>query len=442
MFSYALAMVESDLSVIDEKIDDIIGCLVKGQPKSWVPQGNWQIGPLPSDPPVHQIMGANHAESMANAQAYYLKKKWGDGLPVIPATQEKVDWLMTGVDHDPGDVVGGGDGMIRTKNRVLTYELMAINSVMAGARPEYMPVIEALVTSYIDEFSNRLASSMSASPISIVNGPITDEIRLGNGFHLWGPDPKHPAGRIIARALWFIFQNLGGMLVGEGTIGQYGDLRPGLVFAENITGLPSGWTTYPQDYFERGKDTNCATFGMSSMGGFRCYVPRGGGGDTLEVELSECVDRIVSEIREEPYRRKLADSTGSRGILIWNAHLCRFYANSGWTKQQIKETLAERMWYCVEQVKYQSAIQSAYAADAEDVNDLDPLQKFYLYTDPDRFHFVCAGGDHTSQSRFMPGWSAYGCVDIAKPSNWGNLLDQAEDDLGPMPPKGEGGVDL
>jgi hypothetical protein len=445
-FSYALAMVESDLTVIDAKLDEIIGCLVKGQPKSWQPSQDWEIGPLVGAAATETITGNNFEELYDKVQNLYIHKWWGDGLPCGAATKDRIDWLMTGVDHDPDDIVGADldhPGEIPSSNRVLTYGLLANAMAMAGGRPEYMCVAEAICKCYIDAHSSRLASSMSASPFNIINGPITDEIRLGNGFHLYGPDPKRPAGRVLSRATWFVYQNVGNMLVGKGTIGQYGDQRPGRTFAENETGLPAGWKTYAEEYYGRPAGTNSASHCLLGMGNFVQHTMRGGGDDPLDTELSENLDRIAEKgLGIAMSRARIPEDGAGRGMAIWNGHVCRFYANSGWTKDDVLTELASRFWYALEDVIRRSAPMRAFEDAGIDINSIDPLTHIATMTDPSNIHFVCAGGDHTSQSRWVTGFSGMRNFEIEKPSNWSQLIAQAEDDLGPMPPKGEGGVDL
>jgi hypothetical protein len=440
-----MAMVESDLSVIDPKLDDIIGCLVKGTPKSWQPSQDWQIGPLAGEDAKVTLTGADFEEAYDNIQNFYLKKWWGDGLPVGAATQKRIDWLMTGVEHDPDEVVAADaetPGQIPTSNRILTYGRMANAMAMAGGRPEYMPLAEAVCKIIINRHSSRLASSMSSSPFAVVNGPMTDQIRLGNGFHLWGPDPKRPAGRVMSRFWWFVHQNVGNMLVGKGTIGQYGDTRPGICFAENETGLPTGWTTYAEDQYGHPKGTNSVTYGELGMGSFVQYVMRGGGSDTLEDELSGNLDRLVEVALRVPDNGVPEDARGRTAMLIWNAHVCRFYANSGWTKEGILDEVASRFWYNFDMVSEKVGVINDLQEEGINPASIDPLTRYKLFTDPTRLHFVVAGGDHTSQSRYIDSWAPHGNMEIELPSNWNSLLDQAEDDLGPMPPKGEGGVDL
>jgi len=447
VFSYDLGMVESDLTVMDAKKDEIIGCLVKGLPKSWKPSQDWKVGIIEGDAPTQTVSGANWEELYDSVQGLYIKKWWGDGLPVGAATQARIDWLMTGVEHEPDEVVGedeGVSGKIVSSNRLCTFEKLAIQMAMAGGRPEYMCVAEAMVKG-ISDARITLASSMSSSPYYVVNGPIADDIRLCNGFHLWGPNPKNPAGLILARCLWFVYQNVGNMLVGKGTIGQYGDDRPGRCFAESEGGLPAGWTTYAEDYYDRTRGTNCVTTGTSGMGNMMQYVPRGGGGDTIIDEIDDGWDRLLTAALQVPNSVRGAPpwpSSGSTGMLVCNGTVARFWANAGWTKQQIQEEIAGRWWYCYEMIKYKRQVRASLQGQGINPDSLDPLAHYALYTDPTRIQIVVAGGDHTSQNRWLTSWSPSRCFDIVKPSNWNQLLADALEDLGPMPPKGEGGVDL
>src|SRR4029077_7218239 len=89
------------------------------------------------------------------------------------------------------------------------------------------------------------ATSCSPFVVVIVSGPIAKEIRLNSGFGCLGPDPQHPAGACIGRALRLLQQNVGGAVPGKGTIATFGAMRyTNAVFAEHEDGLPPQWPTY------------------------------------------------------------------------------------------------------------------------------------------------------------------------------------------------------
>ena len=102
---------------------------------------------------------------------YFTERRWGDGLPVIPPTPERVAAMIDGARRDPAEVIGRL-GPIETD---VTVEKVAVNAVMAGAKPEYFPVILALAATQV---SARASTTSSAAAMAVVNGPIREEIRM------------------------------------------------------------------------------------------------------------------------------------------------------------------------------------------------------------------------------------------------------------------------
>ncbi len=99
------------------------------------------------------------------------ERGWSDGLPVVPPTRERVLRMLSGTSRDPGEIIG----MVPPDLAPCTVEKVAINAVMAGCKPEYMPVVLAAVeAALIDEFGMHgiLCTTMFCGPLVIVNGPI------------------------------------------------------------------------------------------------------------------------------------------------------------------------------------------------------------------------------------------------------------------------------
>ena len=123
---------------------------------------------------------------------------WTDGLPVIPPTPERVLRMLTGTTRSPQDIVA-----IAPPNLVeLTVEKIAINAVMAGALPEYLPwIITALEAVCNDEFNMHgvLATTMPVGPVIICNGPGTKAIGMNNGVNVFGQGNR--ANLTIGRAV-------------------------------------------------------------------------------------------------------------------------------------------------------------------------------------------------------------------------------------------------
>ncbi|MFT8245854.1 UGSC family (seleno)protein [Roseomonas sp. BN140053] len=161
----------------------------------------------------------------------FLRENWTDKLPIVLPTEERVTAMLRGTSHAPDEVVGR---MQPTPNRGLwecTVEKVAVNAVMAGARPEYFPVILALAASGV---TARGSTSSSGSAMAVVNGPIRGEIGMNAGIGAMGP--FNHANATIGRAYGLLSQNLqGGSVPGETFLGSLGNgyTYNSLTFAEN-----------------------------------------------------------------------------------------------------------------------------------------------------------------------------------------------------------------
>ncbi|MCL2395002.1 MAG: hypothetical protein FWC87_09980, partial [Acidimicrobiaceae bacterium] len=144
-------------------------------------------------------------------QQIFLENHWTDQYPIVVPTEERVAAMLRGTSRDPGEVVGSMQPTQHRGRWQYTVEKVAVNAVMAGARPEYLPVILALAAS---EVSARGSTSSSASAMAVVNGPIRHQIGMNCGIGALGP--YNHANATIGRAYGLLSQNLqGGSVPGE-----------------------------------------------------------------------------------------------------------------------------------------------------------------------------------------------------------------------------------
>jgi hypothetical protein len=130
-----------------------------------------------------------------------------DGLPVVPPTPERVLRMLSGTKRDAQDVVA----VVPPNMGPATVEKVAANAVMAGCKPEYMPVvIAALEAVCTDEFNIHgvMATTWGATPTIIVNGPIRQRIGMNMGLNALGQGNR--ANATIGRALKLVLRNVGG----------------------------------------------------------------------------------------------------------------------------------------------------------------------------------------------------------------------------------------
>jgi hypothetical protein len=164
-------------------------------------------------------------------QQLFLDNNWTDKLPIVLPTRERVGAMLKATSHKPDEVVGHLQPVEFRAAWEYTVEQVAVNAVMAGARPEYFPVILALAAS---EYSARSSSSSSSAMMVVVNGPIRHEIGMNCGIGAMGP--YNQANAAIGRAYGLLSQNLqGGSVPGESYMGSQGNgySYNNLTFAEH-----------------------------------------------------------------------------------------------------------------------------------------------------------------------------------------------------------------
>ena len=163
---------------------------------------------------------------------------WSDGLPIVPPTDIRIAQMLSGTTRRPDEVIG----VVPPNLIECTIEKVAINAVMAGCRPEYLPVVLAAIEGALKpEFSMHglLATLWFAGPVLITNGPITKRIGMNAAGNALGQGNR--ANSTIGRALQLVVRNVGGGIPGEidrSVLGNPG--KVGFCFAEDET--DSDWT--------------------------------------------------------------------------------------------------------------------------------------------------------------------------------------------------------
>ncbi len=161
------------------------------------------------------------------------ERGWTDGLPVVPPTDERILLMLSGTRRQPHEVVG----LVPPNLAECTVEKVAINAVMAGCKPEYMPVVLASLEAALEPvftMHGLLCTTYFSGPVIIVNGPITQAIGMNWGVNALGQGNR--ANATIGRALQLIIRNVGGGRPGEidrATLGQPGKYT--FCFAEDET---------------------------------------------------------------------------------------------------------------------------------------------------------------------------------------------------------------
>ncbi len=189
-------------------------------PVDWPALPPWRpgCGSASADPLVAERLQAAAANSPLRARRieigrhddeheFLFDQGLTDGLPVVPPTPERVLRMLAGTRRDPQEVVA----VVPPNLAEATVEKVAINAVMAGCRPEYLPVVLAALQGVCTDAFNAhgvMATTMGASPVMVVNGPVRE--RLGMNMKLGALGQGNRANAAIGRALRLVLRNVGG----------------------------------------------------------------------------------------------------------------------------------------------------------------------------------------------------------------------------------------
>jgi hypothetical protein len=251
-----------------------------------------------------------------NLRQLFIDNGWTDYLPIILPTEERVERMLEGTSL-PGDkVVGRMRPTAFREYWEFDIEKVAVNAVMAGARPEYLPVILALSASGV---TARSSSTTSFAAISIVNGPIRNEIGMNAGIGAMGPYSL--ANATIGRAYALTCQNVqGGSVPGDtymGTLGNNWAYTACLAEAEER----SPWAPFHVDHGFKPSDSTVSVFfgGWYTQSGFG---PR----ETWKETFIRCLT---------------AADHYSPPLIVMDPLVARAFVDLGFTKQSLIEWCAE-----------------------------------------------------------------------------------------------------
>jgi hypothetical protein len=186
------------------------------------------LAPVEFDRSTPRLVEPDTAE---NLERLFLDNHWTDMLPIVLPTEERVAAMLAGTRRKPDEVVGRMRPTHFREYWEYTVEKVAVNAVMAGARPAYFPVILALAATGV---SARGSSTSSLATMAVVNGPIRQEIGMNAGTGAMAPYSH--ANATIGRAYGLLSQNLqGGSVPGLTYMGSQGNnyAYNSVTFAEN-----------------------------------------------------------------------------------------------------------------------------------------------------------------------------------------------------------------
>ena len=310
--------------------------------------------------------------------AFFEEKGWTDGLPIIPPTEERVGQMLAAVKRDPQDVIG----VVPPRWAPATVEKIAINAVMAGCLPQYMPVLIAASEALADPRLNLYAlQATTGGPaiMLIVNGPIRKQLNINGGSNALGEGWR--ANATIGRCIRLIQRNIGGSYPGttcKATLGWPG--KYSLCIAENEEASP--WEPL---HVERGFAADTST--VTAISADSC------------VRASD-LDSSKAEGVLTNFAQKMDGPSGPEAIMVICPEHAKIIAGDGFSKQDVKKFIWERAAYRMKNVPDETFHQRVKRRP-----DLKLTRDSAIpVTDaPDDILIVVAGGDGL-QSQYIHVW--------------------------------------
>jgi len=325
---------------------------------------------------------AEHAAFDAVNEHFY-ERGWTDGLPIVPPTEERVQAMLGGMPWRRADDL---ISVVPPRMGHATMHQIAVNAVMAGCRPEYLPVIVAALQAVSEPqygLSHRQTTTHAGAPLIIVNGPVVERLRINCGRGLFGPGWR--ANATIGRALRLVLVNVGGA-------------GPGVDASQ--TGHP-------------GKYTYCIAEYEAANPWQPLHVERGFAREKSVVTLvnTEAPHSMTENIQTDPHEivGTFASSMATLGVnnlysqgtpvLVLGIEHAQHIAAAGWSKQDLLQALFERArqpWGLVKNRGKSKGPRFPEFVDRNDDSSMVPIIR-----EPGDLVLIVAGGAG-GKSMFLP----------------------------------------
>ncbi len=311
------------------------------------------------------------------------ERGWTDGLPVTPPTDERVLRMLSGTRRKPIELVG----RIPPYLSECTVEKVAINAVLAGCKPEYMPVLLAALEAALEPvftLHGVLATTYFSSPVVIVNGPIAKKIGMNAGLNALGQGNR--ANATIGRALNLIVRNVGGGRPGEAdraTLGAPSKFT--LCFAEDES--DPAWEPLS---VARGFAPGASTVTLFQGHGVEAFVDQ-------KTRTPEGLSRSFGLSLVKLGHPRLVQS--ARAVVVLSPEHYRIYREAGWGRREIERALYEAT------IRPGSEILAGLDGIGEGVPQARAAEQVPKFHE-DGLMVVRAGGQAGLFSAILPGWLA------------------------------------
>ncbi len=353
---------------------------------------------------------------------YFIRTEWSDSMPIIPPTIEKVEEFLKYTDRDPNEVLG----VVQPDNREATVWNVAVNGVMSGCRPEYMPVLIAIIEAMLEPVfvQEHLGHSPGMEDLIIITGQIIKDLKFNYTQGVFRPGPQ--ANTTIGRFWRMYLRNVARFLPHQADKSTFGDgLR--CVLAENEDFVQSiGWETLSTDWgYQPGDNTIILTSCTEKTLGIQV------GASTPEGLLRNIEKRMAdNNLFIEHFFRGVR----TRPVIILPPTVAQTLANAGYTRQMVKQHMYENTKVRLDRLGdaaltrfYQGIDAGVWPEQIGTTKNLD--REVQMVADPDAFQIVVSGDFGRDHVLICAQNGVIGppvCKEIKLPENWNGLLEAAK----------------
>src|SRR5579875_8228 len=316
-----------------------------------------------------------------------------DGLPVVPPTPERVLRMLEGTRRDPQEVVA----IVPPNMAPATVEKVAINAVMAGCKPEYLPVvIAALEAVCTEEFNIHgvMATTWGSTPVIVVNGPIRHKLGMNMGRMALGYGNR--ANATIGRALKLIVRNVGGA-------------RPGEV-EQTALGSPGKFTCCFAEWEERSPwEPLHVERGFKPEQSVVTVFPLESGSRQVIDQVSRSARSLAASIAlglEACGHPKIHNYPPEVLIVIAPEH-CDVFARDGWSKNQLRQRIQEVTARPLRELLPDEECAVGTSPQSLGIKELTQAElerRIPKFSNPANINIVVAGGEAGKFTAIFAGW--------------------------------------
>lgn len=386
--------------------------------------------------------------SYQRVQEFYEVNEMSDGLPVVPPTREKVEYYLQYTTYAATDIVNSRNGNVQDvppANKEIYAYHVAVNAIMAGCPPEYMPLCIAIVRCFANgNFYKSLQSTHAWTPYVLVSGPIARQLGISYEDGMINKEANKLLGRFISLAML----NLAGYKIKENRMGTFGYMLPFAFAEDEQTCLNIGWNPY---HVEKGfaLNDNVITCGSTLTWGNPVEIGTTDGQKAMQLLAWDVTEKQQNGLGNTNPResrmiwltknaaKTIASSYNSKATLenvlidtarrpLWMRTYAHYWANTG-SKIHMNTTFDKHY----EDIKNGASTENVEADKVATTPTPQWLMGVVPYETLDTTQtinegntgFVITGGDISSQIQIMPGGDCCS-YEVKLPRKWDTLTAQ------------------